>query len=539
MTAWRFEWLEAEHSTNSRTLFLRFAAITILILAGFRILHQVLFHVTALDATDYFSPIILVAAAKNLDFSIIVLLLSLALLIQRKKLNWSNLDETGRVRVALTVVVAASSWTFATYETNLYYNQSHTLDRLLLLLAPLLVYRHPSFILFYLVQGTLIVHQFHHPIPGYSWLDKRILFDVAVLFLVFLYARMFVRIPIELCVALIIALMAANYYIPGIAKLRTPWVSVDQLHNLTLATYWNGWLGSIPEARLLGWIEAAKWVNRPLVVLTLILELGFVAVLWRRRLFVFLMLGSIGLHLGILAASGIFFWKWITLNIVTMLLVAKWPSPRFLFKPPLFLVGALATVAAPLYAGATWLMWYDTNYDSYYEFIGVGDSGEEYSIPRLFFAPYDLIFAQNRFWYLDEEPRLVGTFGATHSLELTTSLLAAKSADELDVLREQYGELRYNAQRSLEFDEFMRRYFGALRDGAPKKWYLSRLQPPFHISSFARPDSYRLQEPLRTVRVVRQRRLFTNGSVRSFPEEIVREVELLAPADLESGASSD
>jgi len=107
------------------------------------------------------------------------------------------------------------------------------------------------------------------------------------------------------------------------------------------------------------------------------------------------------------------------------------------------------------------------------------------------------------------------------------------------VLREQYGELRYNAQRSLEFDEFMRRYFGALRDGAPKKWYLSRLQPPFHISSFARPDSYRLQEPLRTVRVVRQRRLFTNGSVRSFPEEIIREVELLAPADLESGASSD
>ena len=48
------------------------------------------------------------------------------------------------------------------------------------------------------------------------------------------------------------------------------------------------------------------------------------------------------------------------------------------------------------------LGWFDGRVNQYYQFVVLGTSGERCGVSKNFFSPYDIAFAQNRFYFLND-----------------------------------------------------------------------------------------------------------------------------------------
>ncbi len=493
----------------------------------YAILHKLVFRYTYLPESSYEQGFLLPQAFLRPKLLITVILPMVVLFVRFRHLRWTSFEHGRYLRWFVFVVTLASAWTFASYEYNLYLDQSHALDRLLLLVFAGLVLWHPVFVAPYVLLGTVLVHQFHLGIAGFNWLDKRILFDVLILFMAVLYLSLLKKQRLAIYFGLVVCLLSANYFVPGLAKLRTVWVFEDDLANLALACHANGWLRGVGESDFVAAVQKLGWLNRPLVVGTLVIELLSLIIFVRRRFVTTMLLMAVALHVGIYISSGICFWKWALLNVLAIVFLARAPQS---FVAPLFtrafFVTSMAVIAlSPLYARPTWLVWFDTPLDEFYEFEAVGQSGQVYHVPRTFMAPYDLVFAQNRFWYLTEEPLLVGTFGATSDIELDRALRKSTAEGVADLSKTQ-GKSRFNTQARDQLDRFLRIYFSTLNEGRSKDWLLSPLQPPFHIQSSPRDISYAGQEPVTEIRVWFYRRFYDGTKLVTLEERLEHSVPI-------------
>jgi hypothetical protein len=142
-------------------------------------------------------------------------------------------------------------------------------------------------------------------------------------------------------------------------------------------------------------------------------------------------------------------------------------------------------------------------------------------------APYELIFAQNRFFYLLEEPHLVGTFGATSDRTLHRRLNQAQSAADIDSLLATYGRRDFDPKLAAGFDAFLVQYFETLnRRGRKHDWY-SKFQAPYHIWSRPRADSiYDMQEPVASIQVLYERALYTGDRVVPLELRTIRSIPI-------------
>ena len=506
------------------------ALLGAVLVLGYAVLHHLVFRWCRQPESVYHDAWLLPAALRDprLLFLCVATLGWLALFARR--IAWSRLEGGKVLRGFILAACIASAWTFSLYETNAYYDQSHTLMRVLMLSSALLVLLHPAFAFAYVLLGTLLVSQLHAPIPGFNWLDKQILFDVLILFGVFLAVRAVRAVSTATFVTVLLALIAADYVVPGIAKLRlSGWATEDNLANLAFATWHNGWMWWLDESAMLKLLDAGAWTNRPLIVATLIGELGFLFLLVHRWAFRLLILFSFGLHAGIYLSSGILFWKWMLLNVLVIVLVERLGAPirAQLFRWRNQLGMAAAVLAFPLTVGAPWLAWFDTPLSEVFHLRAIGVSGQSYAVPRLFMAPYELIFAQNRFFYLLEEPHLVGTFGATSDRTLHARLLHARTAADVDALVPEYGRTDFDVKLAAGFDAFLAKYFGTLnRRGVKHAWY-SKFQAPYHIWSRPRERPlYDMQEPVRSIEVVYERALYTGDAVVPLGTRVIRTIPI-------------
>ena len=268
-------------------------------------------------------------------------------------------------------------------------------------------------------------------------------------------------------------------------------------------------------------------------VATILLELSPLALLLHRRALQWLPLGLIALHLGILAASGIFFWKWIV-TLVALIVYStrlhrdaeKNASGESLAKRLFGLRRAhLLAITLPLVLLGDLLFtlvsfaWLDSPVANYFVMRGVGESGATYALPSRFFSPYDLTFHQSRFDYLIDEPVLVGTYGSLANWNLTKQLESANEED-LERLRRDFGQTGRIPALTFYFAHFVARSVAvAQREGAKITWWYG-LSPPFHFRTTVPPDSFDFEERLVSVEVTFEE-WFWNGTTlrqtRSIP----------------------
>ncbi len=119
----------------------------------------------------------------------------------------------------------------------------------------------------------------------------------------------------DLFVFLLSCLIAATWWASGWGKVRIGWITHPHIDLLLLGAHANGWLGFLESDAAVRIAHVVAAVRIPLMIFTLVVECGALLILWRRwSLPAFLVLTST-LHIGAFALTGIFFWKWILIDL--------------------------------------------------------------------------------------------------------------------------------------------------------------------------------------------------------------------------------
>ena len=116
-------------------------------------------------------------------------------------------------------------------------------------------------------------------------------------------------------------IVASSYWWPGLGKLRLNWMDYGNIYLLLPSAYGNGWLGFLEPTELIALTQQMARLDPLLIGFTLLVECGALFFLWRRPSAIAFLVGTAAFHLGIFAASGIFFWKWILANLGLAVLI--------------------------------------------------------------------------------------------------------------------------------------------------------------------------------------------------------------------------
>lgn len=509
------------------------------LLAVYLILESAVKAASYLPQASYSQPFIIVELVKRmLSHPLPGLIVALFIFWRYRSLSlkWSALEYGEGLRHFVTLLAFILAWTFATYDYNLYFAQGHYLDRVLLVLLAVLVYLRPIFAFAFIPFLLAVVRQFDYPMAQYPWTETNLLIRAMTLFA----ASLLVNLVLDsrrttTYVFLLLCLVASQYWGSGIGKYQLDWISHRHLNLLPLGAYANGWLSFLEPKSIVLMVKALEWLNWPLMLFTLVVEWGALLFLARRRTMIFFLLAFIVFHTGIFATTGMFFWKWIALEIglLFFFLIYKQAQSIPLFTLRHFLVSLLLIGGAPYWFKPTNLSWYDTPLTYNYRLEGIGLSGARYNLPTHTFTPYGDMFTLGNFHYLNQGPQLTHIWGVTGNRAIADRLLGLRTADDIFAYESQLNRIPFHEQKSLLFDDFIVRFVHRLNQRRSKATFFSILQPPDHLWSFPRDPVFTGQEPLSTVRVHQLTFLYNGEEIMEIRRRVVREIHI--PQGLASG----
>jgi hypothetical protein len=472
------------------------------------------------------------SSLSSLPFATLLLVATVPLLVRYRRIGWNQIDPEKHTRWFMMVPVIMLAWLGSTYNINVFYDHTHLSARLLLVLLAAACFLHPIFVAPLSLWVTVILGQIDGPLAwaNWHWADKRLPLDTLFLFAAFLHVRAWSRPHPQLLAFLLLVLTSASYSHAAYGKLNLGpdwfyWPLHTHFGNLGVGAYLNGrWLGHWTEPEILRLASFLNTASLPLGVGTILLEAGSIALAWHRRITIPLLIGLVSMHVAILLASGIFFWKWSLQNLalcgyVWVLRKKATGHPDARQHRALSLIPSRAAIpmalALILSARETFsplrFAWFDSPWTNYFEIKAEGQSGRSYALDPKFFAPYDILMVQSRFYYAVERPIVAGTFATVESHALLEELLSAK-VDDLPAIRKRYGLQVTDRWFTLTFLDFLQRsMFNAQRRGTrenPLGWAAA----PYHFRGSPAKDDYRFQEPVVGV-VVRFHEWFYDGRV--------------------------
>jgi len=237
-----------------------------------------------------------------------------------------------------------------------------------------------------------------------------------------------------------------------------------------------GWLNNVDESIISLISQFISYFNAPLNFLTVLIEISSIYFLSRGKTFrIYLIIASL-FHLIIYLSSGIFFWKWIVINLFMVVISIMGEEESFKkvfdFKPIYFIILVLIS---PIYLRPLSLAWFDTKLLEKYEIYLTDSNGIDFPVTGNFFKPYDKIFSQNRFSYLTKNKTLIGTYGSLGSdqllysdfnlVDLINGNLNFKKNDfdnhiliETNNLEKLEGMNNYDPTRKNDFKKFLKTY---------------------------------------------------------------------------------
>ena len=499
--------------------------------------------VARLPESSYFQPSITLELLRHAGLlHIAVILLVAGLLIWRKSpaWRWTDITHGERWRPWLLLLVTILLWTYTTYDYNLYFDQGHYWDRILVLaLAAAVVWR-PIFLLPFVLLVTALATQYDYPIGGSSVAEQFVLVRILILFFAALVLQSLVARPVSGAFSfLLLTLIASSYWWPGLGKLRLLWFTHGQIHLLLPAAYSSGWLAFLGSESIASISQFLAKLDPMMVAFTLFAECGAILFLWRRS-FARLLLGSwIVLHLGIVALSGIFFWKWMLLDLGLLWLLSR-PAHLQLF--PVFGREFLLLSFVLIGASRFWyhpvnLSWYDAPVNYAYRFEAIGESGRTYQLPPRFFTPYEYQFSLGNFGYLVREPRLSIVYGGIWERDVAADLLAVKTAPDLFHFETARGTVRSDTRRAARFETFIQKCMTGLNARGFRKSHFTALQAPSQLLSFPYKAEFDGGEAIVQVDVHQVTSLFDGAQYLEVRDEIVRQIEIPSPVLLEPEAN--
>ncbi|MBG6147632.1 hypothetical protein IWQ51_005787 [Labrenzia sp. EL_142] len=229
----------------------------------------------------------------------------------------------------------------------------------------------------------------------------------------------------------------ANYFYSGMAKVLLDggpilWVMQNPTDVLALNAYVGGFLPS--TFLFAGQASGAKTLEalRPLINYSILLaQLGAIIFILRKRSMILATLFYDITHVVIYLVSGIFFWKWIILNIGLVLAMRK--LPRWIETPKPMILGVAAIVLSPYAFHIARLGWYDTPALVVSEVYAVTADGKQVRVPSNFFGTVSVTVAQHRLGRTNPGHYPTVTWGTTQNAEVFDKAIkdCSYSADEV------------------------------------------------------------------------------------------------------------
>jgi hypothetical protein len=218
----------------------------------------------------------------------------------------------------------------------------------------------------------------------------------------------------EAVVPVMLAAVGAQFFVSGWSKLRSSWVTNNDLTNLPLNGHAQGFLRQETAEVATRFSEAIEIIEPGLLALTLLLELGAVLVVFRSSITRWWLMGLVGFHIATFFALGFAFFEFI---IVELALVALLSSPeghiwsRRVFDGLTPVVAAVGILFGSVIFGPPTLAWYDTNVVQRIDIDGIDANGNVWELEADDFAPFNDTFAFGAV-ELDASAAIVHGYGA-------------------------------------------------------------------------------------------------------------------------------
>ena len=486
-----------------------------LILFVFYIAHNGLLFFSNINEEVYFNKVIFLGALSDYKFLFLLLTVIIILIFHKIfKISWNGINEEKPVKILILIVAGTLMYKFSTYDFNYYYNSSHYIDRLILIFLYLSLWISPYFLYAFVVYLLVLIRQFELPLGAYSYTDIMPLIDILILFVSFLIIKQFKKIDIKPFIILAVSLHASNYFIPATAKLEISpdlyqWVFYNNISNLFVSSYINGWLNSLSEKTILEIASIINFFNTPLLLFSFMIQFISIFIFFKEKLtFIILVLFEI-LHIGIFLASGIFFYKWIILNLGFIIFLRQLSSKTKaqLFNIKVAFLFVILVIFSPLYFTPQSLAWYDTKINNYFDVYVTDIDKKSFKLGRNFFSPYDKIFAQNRFLYTLDKPIVTTTYGTIGKENLFYSDknlkgLFQKKIDnkgerdfdlfnsienilisDIQNFQKSKGTNQFSIEKSETLKKFLTTYFTNLNNSSKKNYFFEYIGFPYHIYS--------------------------------------------------------
>lgn len=387
-------------------------------------------------------------------------------------------------KVIIGVCIFVLTWSFSLYEYNYYFNQWHLFDRVLLITLGILSIRYPFIIIFFVIQAICISKQFTFPkVLIYTYTDKKIIFDILILYWLFYVFQLFIKnINWKFFIVIILAMIGNWYLLAGYGKLSLGWLQENQTFNLYSSVQVFGWLQFLPEYITISLGSFIKNNNSFIQISAITIEVLLpIVILMHRRLTLSILSIYIVFHIMIFFLSGIFFWKWIILELAIIFIIFNYKIN--LCKSKYLLVYFPLLFCSSVFFKTVDLAWYDSGYVHHYKFHIQTDSNEVLPLDASFFSPYDVIFAQNRFHYLFDNKTLSSTFGASQNKSVAQYVNGFEKEDfdenKINHLKNKHGVSYYDVNKRLMLESFLKKFvLNKLQNDI--KW-INYLDPPMHI----------------------------------------------------------
>lgn len=468
------------------------------------------------------------------------------------------------VRLLIDVVVGLLTWKHVTQDVDVVVGDSLIRERLLLVGLAVLSHFFPFFLLPWLF---LLLHSFagwthHGTLPV-----RLVMMVLGTLALVVLPSKLAPEHALsgrfgvnEAFLVLLVACHVSHYVIPALGKMRLgsrpwSWVLENRLHAVSAGAYSWGWARFLPEKKAVAVLRALAPLDRPLQLLTLLLEFGAVFVLFHELAFYEIVAGLIGMHLVIFLTTGILFWEWMIVDATlceTVHLLGP-ESASLVFSPQaglaclaiVFLFPARGKLWRPV-----WLAWWDTPFTARVHWEVVGKSGKAYELYNDQLCPHERLYGRVHGYFLVDEPLITYHLGQVYPVEVSEHHKKSRvefetyEADELRdavfatrgdraalvALKAKHGAVRRDRTEEREHVRYLRRFLRAVARGERKHVLPRALRflkaPGGQYYSWGALPAYRGQEPAKILRFRFRETFFDGERFVEVSDRVVREVVL-------------
>lgn len=437
--------------------------------------------------TYYESSIYITFFKKSIKNLYLLIPLSIGLFFFRHKIfaTWHSFEKGLLIRKFIFIICCILAWMFAFYDYNYLVNQSHVLDRsILILLVPLIFWR-PIFLLLFVPLILLIIGQFE-VLHGYTRTFPLYPIHVIILFISFYIFRLFGgTFRFVHFVYLLGCVLASQYVFSGAGKvIKQGWIVYNQIAYIFPNSYANGWLNYFPSETITAITQNLALFNFPLKLFTLFVELAVLFFFWKRSWTRAVLLLIVFLHIGIFTFSGILFWSWIFIDLLVVFLILRKGlfQESLIFNPKAFILSGFIILSGYLWSQPAGLSWLDTSLNYTHQLYGETERGEKLYLSPDFFKPFDYQFKLSQFNFLDKNKRASIVAGVTFNKDVFEFLKKNRSDGEIFNFENTQGINSYNEQREKELVAFLKKFISnKFSKTQSSKKYLSYLSPPDYL----------------------------------------------------------